>query len=284
MKKLALLFLFSLSALAGPARLCPSTTLSDDRLVLSTTTGDIVIALYPQVAPRHAAQIRRLAEAHVYDGTAFLRVIPGFAAQLGGVARRGPLTAAQVKLITRIPAEFNGCPHRRGTVSMAHDPDDPNSAQTSFLLMFGEIPQMNGRFTVVGEVVDGEDALERLEHIATNPADNLPLERVELKTMRVMAPGQVPRATAGAVDVAEQLPPVFPWLSAFVAIAGLLLLLMAWSHPARRVLGMLWLMAGGFGLFAFFAPLAHRMPGLPILLFVGCLALFKTLTYFETAK
>src|SRR5207253_2022621 len=68
--------------------------LSQERVVLHTTLGDLVLAFYPDVAPRHVEQILRLVRLGAYDGTSFYRVYPSFVAQIGTVqARRDPLTA-----------------------------------------------------------------------------------------------------------------------------------------------------------------------------------------------
>ena len=79
---------------ALPARAAPARPrLEEERLVLRTAAGDLVIALYRDAAPRHAAQVLKLARLGVYDGTEFSRVTSGFFAQHSGHSGRGaPLT------------------------------------------------------------------------------------------------------------------------------------------------------------------------------------------------
>ena len=52
-------------------------------LTLETTKGPVVIRLRPDLAPKHVAHIKRLADEHFYDGIVFHRVIEGFMAQTG---------------------------------------------------------------------------------------------------------------------------------------------------------------------------------------------------------
>src|SRR5947209_17808683 len=100
-----------LLALAAPAAAGPG----DERVVLHTACGDLVLALYPDVAPRHAEQFLKLVRLGVYDGTYFHRIHLGFVAQnAGAFGRHAPLTPEQQSAVHKIPAEFSTIPHRRG--------------------------------------------------------------------------------------------------------------------------------------------------------------------------
>src|SRR6516165_7393641 len=80
----------------------------DERVILRTSCGDLVLALYPDVAPKHVEQFLTLVRLGVYDGTCFHRIDPGFVAQnAGAFDRRGALTPAQQAAIHKIPAEFS---------------------------------------------------------------------------------------------------------------------------------------------------------------------------------
>src|ERR1700722_9470629 len=116
-----------------------------ERIVLHTVAGDVVLALYPDVAPRHVRQMLRLVQLGCYDGTHFSRVEPGFVIQLADVyQRRQDLTREQAAAIHRVPAEFSkALKHGRGTLSMAHFDDDPDSAETSFSIVLSEQPHLD---------------------------------------------------------------------------------------------------------------------------------------------
>ncbi len=57
----------------------------ENTILLETTKGDVVIELYPDLAPEHVNRIKELAREGAYDGVVFHRVIDGFMAQTGDV-------------------------------------------------------------------------------------------------------------------------------------------------------------------------------------------------------
>lgn len=154
--------LFSLSSMA----------LADgsDNLVLTLKDGEVVIKLRPDLAPKHVVQIEKLTKEGAYDNVVFHRVIPGFMAQTGDVKfgkkggsefnpRRAGMGGSQY---ADLPAEFSKVPFKRGTVGMARS-QDPNSANSQFFICFDEAPFLNGQYTVVGEVVKGMDAVDKIK-------------------------------------------------------------------------------------------------------------------------
>jgi cyclophilin family peptidyl-prolyl cis-trans isomerase len=173
-----------------------SPAIGDERLVFHSNRGDIVIGLYDGVAPRHAAQLRKLVRLGVYDTTNIFRVEPGFLAQITNAQNRGKaLTPEQHKAITAIPAEFSKLPHKLGTVSMARDEDEPNSAETSFSFILGRAKELDGKFTVIGEVIYGLPLLQQLakEPIleTKRPASPVVIDRAEVKTAAELAAMQL---------------------------------------------------------------------------------------------
>lgn len=156
------------------------------RAVLATTAGDITVELFPDRAPEHVRNFLRLSGAGIYDGTAFHRVVRGFVIQTGSLDTRGPLTERQQKLVrTTLPPEFNETRHTRGILSMARG-DDPASASTSFFIMTGDAPSLDGKYTVFGRVVDGLDVVENIEQSPLNGES--PVERLEIRTIRLVKP------------------------------------------------------------------------------------------------
>ncbi len=69
------------------------------RAVLETSAGAITVEFLPDKAPEHVRNFLRLAQAGVFDGTAFHRVVRGFVIQTGSLSSRGPLTEKQQKLV-----------------------------------------------------------------------------------------------------------------------------------------------------------------------------------------
>ena len=88
MKKYLTLLLCSLCALACFSASAESTAgLKDVNVVISTTKGDIELALYPSKAPVTVANFLNLASRGYYKGITFHRVIPNFMIQGGGFSR-----------------------------------------------------------------------------------------------------------------------------------------------------------------------------------------------------
>ncbi|MEO1239477.1 MAG: peptidylprolyl isomerase [Pseudomonadota bacterium] len=147
---------------AGPAL---ATGLEID--VTGEANGTIVIDLFEDVAPAHVEQITALASDGQYDGVVFHRVIDGFMAQTGDVEHGkmgGDMSRAGTGGSSRpdLPAEFSDINYARGIVGMARA-NDPNSGNSQFFIMFRETPQLNGQYTVVGEVTAGMDVVDAIK-------------------------------------------------------------------------------------------------------------------------
>jgi peptidyl-prolyl cis-trans isomerase B (cyclophilin B) len=161
----------------------PVEELSTRRAVIETSLGSLTFELLPDRAPMHVRQFLRLAASGVYDGTAIHRVVPGFVAQGGHLpTRREPLDERQQAYVRPLQPEFNATSHERGTVSMARGAD-PASATSSFFMVLGPTPSLDGQYTVFGRVVDGLDVLSKIE---SAPLDGeTPVTRIEVMRVRV---------------------------------------------------------------------------------------------------
>jgi peptidylprolyl isomerase len=119
-------------------------------IFLDTKGGRVIIKLRNDIAPQHAERLKLLAREHFYDNVPFHRVIDGFMAQTGdGQYGNGTF-------------EFSKVPFKRGIVGMART-SDPNSANSQFFIMFADGSFLNGQYTVVGEVVQGMDVVDKLK-------------------------------------------------------------------------------------------------------------------------
>ena len=152
--------LFALAcATAAFAQGLPPGVDPQNALLLETPYGRVVIKLRPDLAPQHAERLKTLTREKFYDKAPFHRVIPGFMAQTGD-GQRGDGTGNSK--YPNLPAEFSNVPFKRGIVGMARS-SNPNSANSQFFIMFGEAPSLNGQYTVVGEVVAGMAAVDKLK-------------------------------------------------------------------------------------------------------------------------
>ena len=142
----------------------------ENTLILETTKGNVVLELYPDLAPGHVARIKELAREGAYDGVVFHRVIDGFMAQTGDVkfgktggahfnpARAGMGGSDKPDL----KAEFSNMPHKRGTASMARA-QNPHSANSQFFICFADAPWLDRQYSVWGQVIEGMENVDKIK-------------------------------------------------------------------------------------------------------------------------
>jgi peptidyl-prolyl cis-trans isomerase B (cyclophilin B) len=169
---------------ASPA---PTVAGTNEVAVVTTSEGTMVLEFYPDVAPNHVANFKKLAKQGFYDGQCFHRVIKGFMIQGGD-----PNTKDESKKELwgqggpgyTINAEFNSKHHARGVLSMART-SDPNSAGSQFFICHGDAGFLDGQYTVFGKLIKGDDVLEK---IATTPteAPDRPVKRMGIESVKIV--------------------------------------------------------------------------------------------------
>jgi len=132
----------------------------DEVAVFETDYGSFKIALYTDVAPLHVENFKKLIREKFYDGVPFHRVIAGFMAQTGDGQNFNGTGGSKYP---NLPAEFSNVPFKRGIVGMARKGGDNNSANSQFFIMFGDGDFLNGKYTVVGEVLSGMEVVDKLK-------------------------------------------------------------------------------------------------------------------------
>jgi peptidyl-prolyl cis-trans isomerase B (cyclophilin B) len=155
--------------------------------VIKTSEGEMVLEFWPDVAPGHVENFKKLAKQGFYDGTCFHRVIKGFMIQGGD-----PLTkdeANQSRWGTgdpgyKIKAEFSDKPHVRGVLSMARS-QDPNSAGSQFFICHGDPRFLDKQYTAFGKLIKGDDVLEKIATTPTQPGDR-PLKRMNVESIKIV--------------------------------------------------------------------------------------------------
>lgn len=169
------------------------------RAVLHTSEGPIAITFFPEVAPKTVAHISALMTAGCYSGIEFFRLEPGFVTQVSPVPDNGchPDTASTV------PAEFaasaeTGVKHERLMLSLARW-DEPDSGTSSWSIMLGAYPAMDGQYAIFGRVVEGEDAIKKIEAIGATMGENgmkKPKRAVTIERVEMVQPVEEPAAAA----------------------------------------------------------------------------------------
>ena len=153
----------ALAALMGTSAMASGIEIT----VAGEANGTVSIDLLEDVAPQHVARITALAESGQYDGVVFHRVIDGFMAQTGDV-EHGKMGSDMRRAGTGgsdmpdLPAEFSDVEFEKGVVGMARA-QNPNSANSQFFIMFDAAPFLNGQYTVVGRVTEGQDVVDAIK-------------------------------------------------------------------------------------------------------------------------
>ena len=146
-----------------------STLFANDKIVMNTTHGKVVIKLFNNIAPNHVRRIKDLAQQGKYDGVAFHRVIKDFMAQTGDVENGNLDSNYNFKRagmggssLPDLREEFNNISHDRGIVSMARS-SNPDSANSQFFIMLKDGPFLDGKYTVFGKVISGMEYVDRIK-------------------------------------------------------------------------------------------------------------------------
>ena len=145
---------------------------------LHTSHGAIEVELFPADAPKTVENFETLAGKGFYDGVIFHRVIPDFMIQGGdptGTGSGGPGYTFE--------DEASGHPVARGALAMANAGPDTNGSQF-FIVTADACQWLDGKHTVFGQVVSGQDVVDRISAVERDardrPATPVTIDRVEL--------------------------------------------------------------------------------------------------------
>lgn len=143
----------------------------DQPLVLiETTSGDILVELYPDKAPATVENFLKYVDEKFYNNTVFHRVIKGFMIQGGGLTMR-----LEEKAVSHPPVQneaANGLKNERGALAMARTAD-PHSATAQFFINTVDNQELDHSspdpegfgYCVFGKVVEGMDVVDKIEKI-----------------------------------------------------------------------------------------------------------------------
>ena len=132
--------------------------------------GTISVELDADAAPITVTNFIKLASSGFYDGLTFHRIIDGFMIQGGDPTGTGAGGSEN-----NIIGEFanngiqNNISHTRGTISMARNGRDNNSASSQFFIMHQDNTSLDGNYAAFGHVTDGMDIVDQI-------AENTPVQ------------------------------------------------------------------------------------------------------------
>jgi peptidyl-prolyl cis-trans isomerase B (cyclophilin B) len=164
----------------------------NERAILETSVGRMVVEFWPEVAPNTVENFKKLARQGYYDGTAFHRIIKGFMIQGGDCLTKDPSKASLWGTGGpgyHIQAEFNSRPHVRGVLSMARS-QDPDSAGSQFFICLADARFLDGKYTAFGCLAEGDDVLEAIGNTPVSTGSggekSRPATRVELTSVQIV--------------------------------------------------------------------------------------------------
>jgi cyclophilin family peptidyl-prolyl cis-trans isomerase len=146
------------------------------RAVLHTSEGDVELELFPEEAPKTVGNFTKLAGEGFYEGITFHRVIPDFMIQ--GGCPRGDGTGGPGY---EFEDEFNEHRVVRGALAMANAGPNTNGSQF-FIVTADDASWLDGKHTVFGRVVDGQDVVDRISQVERDARDR-PLEPVVIESI-----------------------------------------------------------------------------------------------------
>ncbi len=165
---------------------------------LHTSAGEIDIRFFPDVAPNHVKNFIDLAEKGFYNGTKFHRVIPDFMIQGGdpNTISGSPSTWGTGGTGKYVNAEFSTVKHKRGIVSMARS-TSPDSASSQFFIMVADSPQLDGSYSVFGQVTKGMDVADKIVSAPTGaqnrPINPTTIEKIVIREAKDDEKGSAPK-------------------------------------------------------------------------------------------
>jgi cyclophilin family peptidyl-prolyl cis-trans isomerase len=152
---------------------------------ITTSKGDIVVELFPDIAPQTVANFQAYVAEGFYNNTIFHRVIDGFMIQGGGFTPDG------VQKRTNNPIQLEASESNvRGTIAMART-NDPNSATSQFFInhadnLFLNPAPGNPGYAVFGKVIKGMDVVDEIAQVQrkTSPMPDWPVTDVVILGVR----------------------------------------------------------------------------------------------------
>lgn len=137
-------------------------------IVLETVKGTIEFETYPEEAPKTVARVIELVKKNFYNGLRFHRAEPNFVIQIGDPVTRDvsrqaswgrqssgkPIGVAEITRKRR---------HVLGAVAMAYPGTDKTLADSQFFILRRAAPEMDGKYTVFGKVISGQDVVAKIQ-------------------------------------------------------------------------------------------------------------------------
>jgi peptidyl-prolyl cis-trans isomerase B (cyclophilin B) len=149
---------------------------------VSTNCGDFEITLDSEDAPRTGGSFKFLADEGFYDGTIFHRIVPGFVIQGGdpqGTGQGGP----GYSVVEAPPKKLK---YEKGVVAMAKtELEEAGTSGSQFFVVTAEDAQLPPQYALVGRVTAGQEVVDAIATVPTDPATEQPVDPVVIESIEV---------------------------------------------------------------------------------------------------
>jgi peptidyl-prolyl cis-trans isomerase B (cyclophilin B) len=149
---------------------------------VSTSCGDFEITLDPRNAPVTGGSFKSLADEGFYDGTTFHRIVPGFVIQGGdpqGTGEGGPGYSV-------VEAPPQDLVYEKGVVAMAKtELEERGTSGSQFFVVTAEDAQLPADYALVGRVTGGQEVVDRIGVVETDPSTDAPVDPVVIQSVSV---------------------------------------------------------------------------------------------------
>ncbi|KAF2637055.1 cyclophilin-like protein [Massarina eburnea CBS 473.64] len=158
-------------------------------VTLHTTLGDLKLEIFCESVPKAAENFLALCASSFYNGSPFHRLIPNFMAQTGSPAS-DPKSKSSTSIYDTPNQLFEdeirpALRHNaRGIVSMANKGVDSNGSQ--FFITFAPAPHLDGKNTVFGKLLEGDEVLDKIEDVEVDKKSR-PKQKVDIKSVTIHA-------------------------------------------------------------------------------------------------
>ena len=155
-------------------------------MVIETDFGTIKIALFKNDAPKNVANVMKLAKEGFYNGTTFHRVVKNFVIQGGDPLSKDTIPENDgtggpgYYVVDELSQKLK---FLEGTVGMANA--GPNTNGSQFFICCNPAAHLDGKYTVIGQVIEGMDVVHKIENVKTGARDR-PIENVVMKKVYII--------------------------------------------------------------------------------------------------
>lgn len=281
--------------LMGSQAIANPTRSSHQQIIFHTNLGDFVIALFPDLAPKHADQIFRLVKLGVFESMYFGRIIPDKKITLAHQdLRLTYLNDEQRQAIHPLKPELRQFGLEARMITMAPHSSLVNYNEVAFTVHLSDEPLLSGKVTIVGELSDGLDVITAISKLPRG-LYNEPLVKPVIRSAEIVTRGSFTPKPFQQEEynrlIASTKIKEFPknFKAVLFGLAGMILIALITfvlchrsSHRNLAAICLMIALISGFLLYAHLIPFSRHHSWIAITILLGSTGLFRLMTRFES--